>query len=106
MPRPTPGIDTLEREEYVAAAARLRRKIQRYRPPVVALIGVTVFRALFPERKGAVTLGLQKEAHWRVGGVRAAEPERKERELLVPGDAARLPGAGSLQSNRSTVIGV
>lgn len=61
VPRPTPGIDTLEREEYVAGAARLRRKIRRYRPPVVALIGVTVFRALFPERKGAVTLGLQKE---------------------------------------------
>jgi len=61
VPRPTPGIDTLEREEYVAGAAKLRRKIQRYRPPVVALIGVTVFRALFPDRKGAVTLGLQRE---------------------------------------------
>ena len=59
--RPTPGIDTLEREEYVAGAAKLRRKIRRYHPPIVALIGVTVFRALFPDRKGAVTLGLQKE---------------------------------------------
>jgi double-stranded uracil-DNA glycosylase len=61
VPRATPGIDTLEREEYVAGSARLRRKIQRYRPAVVALVGVTVFRALFPERKGVVTLGLQKE---------------------------------------------
>ena len=61
VPRPTPGIDTLEREEYVAGAARLRRKIQRYRPPVVALIGVTVFRALFPDRRGPIILGLQKE---------------------------------------------
>lgn len=59
--RPTPGIDTLKREEYVAGAARLRRKIRRHRPPVVALVGVTVFRALFPARRGAVSLGLQKE---------------------------------------------
>ena len=61
VPRPTPGIDTLERHEYVAGRLRLRRKVLRYRPAVVALIGVTVFRALFPERKDAVRLGLQAE---------------------------------------------
>jgi TDG/mug DNA glycosylase family protein len=61
VPRATPGIDTLTRAEYVAGSAKLRRKIRRYRPPVVALVGVTVFRALFPERRGPVTLGLQKE---------------------------------------------
>jgi TDG/mug DNA glycosylase family protein len=61
IPRPTPGIDTLTREEYVTGSARLRRKIQRYRPEVVALVGVTVFRALFPNSRAAVALGLQKE---------------------------------------------
>jgi TDG/mug DNA glycosylase family protein len=61
VPRPTPGIDTLERQEFVAGRVTLRRKIRRYRPAVVALVGVTVFRALFPERKDAVSLGLQKE---------------------------------------------
>jgi TDG/mug DNA glycosylase family protein len=66
VPRPTPGIDTLTREEYVAGCAGLRRKIQRYRPAIVALVGVTVFRALFPNsrgraRTGAVALGPQKE---------------------------------------------
>jgi double-stranded uracil-DNA glycosylase len=61
VPRPTPGIDTLRPEEYVAGRVRLRRKIHRLRPRVVAAVGVTVFRALFPERKGAVTLGLQPE---------------------------------------------
>jgi len=61
IPRPTPGIDTLTRDEYVAGSARLRRKIQRYRPEVVALVGVTVFRALFPNRRAAVALGLQRE---------------------------------------------
>src|SRR6185369_10728726 len=61
VPRPTPGIDTLERHEYVAGRVTLRRKILRHRPAVVALIGITVFRALFPERKDAVALGLQEE---------------------------------------------
>jgi TDG/mug DNA glycosylase family protein len=40
---------------------KLRRKILRYQPQVVAMVGVTVFRATFPERKGAVKLGLQQE---------------------------------------------
>ena len=61
VPRATPGIDTLEKEEYVAGRARLRRKILRYRPEVVVAVGVTVFRAMFPERRGPVTLGLQPE---------------------------------------------
>jgi TDG/mug DNA glycosylase family protein len=61
VPRPTPGIDTLTREEYDAGCARLRRKIQRHRPAIVALVGVTVFRALFPNSRGPVPLGLQKE---------------------------------------------
>ena len=65
VPRPTPGIDTLERREYAAGRLTLRRKILRRRPAVVALIGVTVFRALFPERRDAVALGLQRE---RIGG--------------------------------------
>jgi TDG/mug DNA glycosylase family protein len=60
IPRATPGIDTLTRDEYVAGSARLRRKIRRYRPQVAALVGVTVFRALFPNSRGGVTLGLQK----------------------------------------------
>jgi TDG/mug DNA glycosylase family protein len=61
VPRPTPGIDTLRPEEYVAGRLRLRRKIYRYRPAVLAAVGVTVFRALFPERKGPVSLGWQPE---------------------------------------------
>jgi TDG/mug DNA glycosylase family protein len=59
--RPTPGIDTLRPEEYVEGRARLRRKVSRHRPEVVAAVGVTVFRALFPDRRGPVNLGLQPE---------------------------------------------
>ena len=61
VPRATPGIDTLTREEFMTGRVRLRRKIARYRPQVVVAVGVTVFRALFPERRGSVVLGLQSE---------------------------------------------
>ena len=59
--RATPGIDTLEKSEYAAGRVRVRRKILRFRPVVVVAVGVTVFRAMFPGRRGAVALGLQPE---------------------------------------------
>ncbi|MCU1385343.1 MAG: mug [Acidobacteria bacterium] len=62
VPRPTPGIDTLRPEEYVAGAQVLRRKIRRVKPEVVAFIGVTLFRSVFGRRPGQpVALGLQEE---------------------------------------------
>jgi double-stranded uracil-DNA glycosylase len=59
--RPTAGIDTLRRHEFAAGRARVVRKVRRYQPVVVALVGVTVFRAMYPDHKGAVSLGLQLE---------------------------------------------
>ena len=59
--RATPGIDTLNKEEYVEGRSKLRVKVRRYKPKVVAMVGVTVFRAMFPERRGVVDLGLQPE---------------------------------------------
>ncbi len=64
VPRPTPGIDTLRPDEYAAGRLRLRRKVYRFRPRILAAVGVTVYRALFPDRKGPVRLGAQPE---RVG---------------------------------------
>ena len=61
VPRATPGMDTLEKEEFVDGRVRLRRKILRHRPGVVVAVGVTVFRAMFPQRRGAVAPGLQPE---------------------------------------------
>ncbi len=62
VPRPTPGIDTIRRDEYAAGAVVLRRKIRRWRPSVVALVGVTLYRVLL-DVKGSdrVQLGLQRE---------------------------------------------
>lgn len=67
--RPTPGINDLRPAEYVAGWKVLKRKIRRARPRVVALVGVTVYRAvrpLFPgvtplPRQHAIELGLQPE---------------------------------------------
>ena len=59
--RATPSIDTLLPGEYVEGRLKLRRKIQRFKPPIVAMVGVTVFRAMFPERKDKVMLGFQPE---------------------------------------------
>lgn len=60
--RPTPGIDTLKPHEYAAGREALERKIRRCKPAIVALVGVTLFRALFPGRKAApVTIGRQRE---------------------------------------------
>ena len=65
--RPTRGVAELRPDEYVEGRVRLRRKVLRHRPAVVAAVGLTVFRALFPERRGAIRLGLQPE---RIGASR------------------------------------
>jgi len=61
--RPTPGIDTLRPEEYVTGARVLRRKVRRWRPDVIAFLGVTLFRVVFAvPPKVKVTLGPQPKA--------------------------------------------
>lgn len=60
VPRPTPGIDTLRREEYEAGLTVLRKKVGRWRPAIVALVGVSLYRFIFNE-KGPVRLGEQDE---------------------------------------------
>lgn len=60
VPRATPGIDTLEPHEYVAGVAALRRKIRRWRPAIVAFVGVTVYRQVFrPPASARVACGEQ-----------------------------------------------
>ena len=59
--RPTRGIGELQPVEYAAGRLHLRAKIQRHKPAVVAFVGITVYRAMFPDCRGPVTVGLQKE---------------------------------------------
>jgi double-stranded uracil-DNA glycosylase len=61
VPRPTPGIDTLRPAEYVEGLDALKQKVRRWKPAVVAFVGVTLFRSIFsvPGRQ-PVALGLQR----------------------------------------------
>ena len=47
IPRATPGIDTLSPREYVSGERTLRRKVRRWKPEIVAFVGVTLFRTVF-----------------------------------------------------------
>jgi double-stranded uracil-DNA glycosylase len=58
--RPSAGIDVLKPREYIAGRKRLIATVKHYRPHTVALLGVTIYRTLFPEyRTGRISLGLQ-----------------------------------------------
>jgi double-stranded uracil-DNA glycosylase len=46
--RPSPGINELRPAEYVAGWKVLEKKIMRFRPEAVALVGVTLYRAILP----------------------------------------------------------
>lgn len=65
--RPSPGMNDLRPEEYRAGARTLLRKIARLRPPIVAPVGVTVYRAILEAcgergaRTRAIALGFQPE---------------------------------------------
>jgi len=51
--RPSPGINDLRPAEYIEGWKILSRKIRRYKPAVVALVGVTLYRAILPLLPGA-----------------------------------------------------
>jgi double-stranded uracil-DNA glycosylase len=60
--RPSAGIDVLKPREYTAGRKRLIATVKNYRPHIVALLGVTICRTLFPEhRTGRISLGLQAQ---------------------------------------------
>src|SRR2546427_7085012 len=46
VPRATPGIGTLRPEEYALGLQALRRKVRRWEPGVVAVVGVTIYRVV------------------------------------------------------------
>ena len=60
--RATPGIDTLRPDEYVAGTRILRRKVRKWKPEVVAFVGVTVARVVFACKPSQpIALGLHAE---------------------------------------------
>jgi double-stranded uracil-DNA glycosylase len=59
--RKSTGIDALDSAEYRAGLVELEQKIIRHQPRTIALLGVTIFRILFPVKgrsAGPLSLGL------------------------------------------------
>ncbi len=97
VPRASPGIDDLRPAEYVEGWRALDRKIRRHRPAVVALVGVTLYRAILPLVDGtsgadaADSSGPAARSDPRRPGLRAAESERSQCELQLRRNAGGIP---------------
>ncbi len=52
-PRASRAADELTRAELAAGARALEKKVRRYQPKVVALVGISIYRQLFPSGTGA-----------------------------------------------------
>ncbi len=65
VPCATARADELTEDQFRAGAARLRRKILRYQPLYLALLGVTAYRVAFDRPRAG--LGLQED---RIGRTR------------------------------------
>ncbi len=61
VPRPTPGMDSLLPSEYAAGLKGLRRKVRRFRPAIVAFVGVTLYRQVAGPKSGLVACGPRPE---------------------------------------------
>lgn len=92
--RPTPGVIDLRPADYQAGWRVLDRKIKRYQPRVVALVGVTVYRAILPLLAGkdagsaASRAGRRPAAREPVLGVRP-ETIRGARLFVLPNPSGR-----------------
>jgi TDG/mug DNA glycosylase family protein len=63
--RATAGADELTKEELREGGKKLRKKIERYRPRVLAVLGVGAYREAFGDKEA--TVGRQEE---KIGGTR------------------------------------
>ena len=59
VPRATATADELASDELVAGQRRLKSKVKRYQPQVVAVLGISAYRTAFAQK--GVTLGRQPE---------------------------------------------
>lgn len=59
VPRATATADELSPDELVAGQRRLKSKVKRYRPQVVAVLGISAYRTAFAQKTAA--LGQQPE---------------------------------------------
>lgn len=59
VPRATAAADELSSEELVAGHQRLKAKVKRFQPQVVAMLGIGAYRVAFAQK--GITLGRQPE---------------------------------------------
>jgi TDG/mug DNA glycosylase family protein len=59
--RATPGIASLRPDEFVTGLRVLRRKVRRWQPAVVALVGVTLYRMIYGLTGEPSPVGLRVE---------------------------------------------
>lgn len=79
--RPSPGINDLKPMDYIDGWKVLEKKIRKYRPEVVALVGVTLYRAILP------LVGTPSGSN---RGSRVASIGMESAPELQPGEAAEL----------------
>jgi double-stranded uracil-DNA glycosylase len=82
--RPTPGIDALRPDEYAEGLRVLRRKVRRWRPRIVAFLGVTLFRAVFESRRNAAKPRESRRNSGRAGESRRSAARADERRAGAP----------------------
>jgi TDG/mug DNA glycosylase family protein len=88
--RPSPGINDLRPAEYVESWKILSKKIRRYKPAVVALVGVTLYRAILPLLPG-VPAGERRAARRSPDHVLGLRPEtiHGARLFVLPNPSGR-----------------
>lgn len=59
VPRATPTADLLTKEEIIKGGKRLATKVRRYRPKILAVLGLGAYRTAFNQPKA--TVGRQEE---------------------------------------------
>jgi TDG/mug DNA glycosylase family protein len=85
--RPSAKADEVTTEELLEGAKRLRRKIRKYGPKVVAIVGYTAYRIAFrqPKATGGRQADLEGAAVWLLpnpSGLNAHHPPAKLVELF------------------------
>jgi len=99
--RATASADELSDEELIAGACRLEKKVRRYRPAIVAFLGITAYRIAF-DRPQAV-LGWQQEKIADAGIWILPNPSGLNAHFQLP-DLARLFAELRLQAEDQNAI--
>ena len=89
--RPSPGIDDLRPAEYVAGWRVLDRKIAKHHPEVLALVGVTLYRAILPLLDNAAAAAGPPRRRAQSGSVLGPRPQTVHgaRLFVLPNPSGR-----------------